>query len=140
MRYRVDAVSVTTVFAVLAAQVCGLVMNWLSYIVLVYLLVVRHVNLVEHNHAHVPIFYSAFLNELLGWMCFLSNGVPLEFSRIHHVRNHHRYNQRFGSSEQDWSSLYGFHRTHFPDKPIGLVYYVLTFPAITVCHCLLTIL
>jgi beta-carotene hydroxylase len=139
LRYRVDAFSVASVAIVLGLQITGVVMDWPAYLVVVFLLLVRQVNLVEHNHVHIRMFHGDFLNELLGWMCFLSNGVPLEFYEVHHVRNHHRFNQKVDATGQDWSSLYAFSGTHFPDKPVGLAYYVLTFPVITTCHCLLTI-
>jgi beta-carotene hydroxylase len=140
LRYRVDALSVASVVFIVGLQIAGVVMNWPWYLAAVFVVLVRQVDLVEHNHSHVPIFHRDALNELLGWMCFLSNGVPLEFYEVHHVRNHHRFNQKFDAGGQDWSSLYGFTSTHFPDKPVGLAYYVLTFPVITTCHCLLTIL
>jgi beta-carotene hydroxylase len=140
LRYRADALSVASVVLVLGLQITGVLMNWPAYAVVAILVLVRLVNLVEHNHAHIPIFHRASLNELLGWMCFLSNGVPLEFYEVHHVRNHHRFNQKVGATEHDWSSLYDFAGAHYPDKPVGLAYYVLTFPIITSCHCLLAIL
>ncbi len=140
LRYRADALSVASVVIVLGLQIAGVVMNWPAYAVVAMLILVRQVNLVEHNHAHIPIFYRKGLNELLGWMCFLSNGVPLEFYEVHHVQNHHRFNQKVGGTQHDWSSLYGFAGARFPDKPVGLAYYVLTFPIITTCHCLLAIL
>src|SRR5260370_28013711 len=132
--------SVAAVVAVLGLQIVAVVRHWLWYTALLIIFLLRYVNLVEHNHVHLRIFRQAALNEFLGWMCFLSNGVPLEFYEIHHVRNHHRFNQRFDKHEQDWSSLYGFSGTCFPEKPIGLFYYILTFPVLTVCHCLLAIL
>jgi len=140
LRYRADALSVASVVIVLGLQTSGVVMNWPAYVVVAILPLVRLVNLVEHNHAHLPVFYREALNELLGWMCFLSNGVPLEFYVVHHVRNHHRFNQRVGATQQDWSSLYAFAGARYPDKPVGLGYYVLTFPIITTCHSLLAIL
>lgn len=140
LRYRADALSVACVVMVLGLQLTGAVMNWPAYAVVAILLLVRLVNLVEHNHAHLPIFHSEGLNELLGWMCFLSNGVPLEFYVVHHVRNHHRFNQKVGAAQHDWSSLYDFAGARYPDKPVGLAYYVLTFPIITTCHSLLAIL
>ena len=140
LRYSIDIVSVTVVLGVLSFQLCALFLHWPWYIFVLVLLPVRQLHLVEHNHAHLPLFNNSMLNELLGWMCFLSNGVPLEFYEIHHVRNHHRYNQRFDTEAQDWSSLFGFARTRFPDQPIGRLYYILTFPIITTCHCLIEIL
>jgi beta-carotene hydroxylase len=140
LRYRADALSVASVVVVLSLQITGVIMNWPAYAFVIILVLVRQVNLVEHNHAHIPIFRRESLNELLGWMCFLSNGVPLEFYEVHHVRNHHRFNQKVAPAGHDWSSLYGFTGAQYPDKPVGLAYYVVTFPIITTCHCLLSIL
>jgi len=137
LRYRIDILSVLTVIAALAVQITALLQGWPWYTVGVIFALVRQVNLIEHNHAHLRIFHQRPLNEFVGWMCFLSNGVPLEFYELHHVRNHHRYNQRFDGVRQDWSSLFGFRGTRQPDRPVGLGYYVLTFPLLTICHCLI---
>ena len=138
-RYPIDAVSVLFVVLALGVQLTAFAFGWPWYSFFLILMLLRQVNLVEHNHSHLRIFCQRFLNELLGWICFLSNGVPLEFYEIHHVRNHHAFNQKFDESEQDWSSLYGFSGTRFPDRPVGRAYYTLSFPVITICHCLLEI-
>ena len=140
IRYRIDFISVAVVMAVLSIQLLAVVRMAPWYTAVVILLLIRHVSLVEHNHAHLSVFRPRILNEILGWLCFLSNGIPLEFYRLHHVRNHHRYNQRFESEERDWSSTFGFQGASFPDSPIGKVYYVATFPLITICTCLIELL
>lgn len=40
------------------------------------ILLMRWAHLVEHNHAHVPIFHRYWLNEALGWLMFLNGGAP----------------------------------------------------------------
>lgn len=140
LRYRIDLISVFLVLVVVFIQTFAVVSHWPWYTVFLVLLLIRYVSLVEHNHSHLAIFRPNVLNEILGWLCFLSNGIPLEFYRIHHVKNHHKYNQRFDPPEEDWSSTFGFQGTHFPDVPIGKIYYVLTFPTITICSCLIDLL
>jgi beta-carotene hydroxylase len=138
--YRIDFIPVAMVAGILLAQSSAVIWHWPWYSVALILLLIRHVSLVEHNHAHLSIFRLNALNEVFGWFCFLSNGIPLEFYRIHHVKNHHRYNQRFNKLEKDWSSTFGFRGTRFPDVPISKTYYVLTFPIITISSSLIYLL
>jgi fatty acid desaturase len=128
IRYPIDIVSVLIVLCTLSLQLTALARNWPWYVAIPIVLLVRQVSIVEHNHVHLPIFWGNFLNSLLGWLCQLSNGLPLESYRTHHVANHHRYNNRFDSSGRDWSSPFGFRGTRYPDRPIGRVYYMATFP------------
>ena len=140
MRYQIDHLSVFAVLCAFAVQLSALLCHWSWYAVLAIIPLARWVTLVEHNHAHLPIFYSRVLNELLGWICQLCNGIPLEFYRVHHVHNHHRYNNRYDASGKDWSSLFGFKQSRYPGRPISRWYYTLTFPVITACSCLLWLL
>jgi beta-carotene hydroxylase len=137
IRYPIDIISVVIVLSVLSLQLLALSRNWPWYMVVPILLLVRDVNLIEHNHMHLPIFRSKALNALLGWLCHLSNGVPLDSYKLHHVANHHRYNNRFDATGRDWSSLFGFRGTHFPDRPIGKAYYMASFPVLAHGECLL---
>ncbi|MCH7886654.1 MAG: fatty acid desaturase [Candidatus Marinimicrobia bacterium] len=139
LREPIDIISVFAIVLVLTLQTTALTMGWPWYTFLLIVALIRLVNLVEHNLSHKRIFYQSYLNELLGWMCYLSNGVPLEFYEMHHVKNHHKFNQLYNEKVQDWSSLYGFRGTNYPDKPINKTYYVLTFPLMAICHCLLEI-
>lgn len=130
IRYPIDIISVLVVLSTLSIQLFALTLNWPWYAVILILLMLRQVSLVEHNHAHLTIFPSRFANILLGWLCHLSTGVPLDTYRVHHVISHHRYNNRFGSSGRDWSSIFGFRGTRLPDRPVGKAYYVASFPFI----------
>lgn len=132
LRHRIDVASVLMVWVVLAFQLLALFLGWSWLVIFPLIVLARQVNLVEHNHAHSKIFYDRRLNDALGWMCFLSNGVPLEFYEVHHVKNHHRYNNEL----QDWSSMFGFAGCHFPDRPVSRAYYILTFPLLTICSSL----
>lgn len=140
IRYRVDALSVTVVAAALALQLTAYFMAWPWWTVLPILLAVRQLHLVEHNHAHLKIFRQTALNELLGWMCFVSNGCPLECYELHHVHNHHRNLQRFDGEKLDWSSTFGFAGTRYPDRPVGRVYYCLTFAPLAFLHCMIELI
>jgi len=140
LRYRIDIFSIVAVLLALGVQLTAIWMALPWYTVFLILLLVRQVNLVEHNHAHLNIFYNKFLNETLGFICFLSNGTPYQFYTVHHVQNHHAYNQRFDDTEQDWSSMFGFSTSRYPDQPVGQLYYFLSFPIITICHSLIYIL
>ena len=128
LRYPIDIISIATVVCALALQLTALVRHWPWYVAVVVIVLLREVSLVEHNHAHLPIFRSKFLNALLGWLCHLSGGVPQETYRIHHVGTHHRYNNRFDGNERDWSSIYGFRGARMPDRPVNKAYYVAAFP------------
>lgn len=100
----------------------------------------RELHLGEHNHAHLKIFRQPALNELLGWMCFLSNGCPLECYELHRVQNHHRNLQRFDAEKLDWSSAFGFAGTSYPDKPMHRVYYCLTYALLAWLHCMMEVI
>lgn len=140
MRYPIDLLSVGLVLTVFSAQIAALVLDWPWYTLIPIVIGLRYVSLVEHNHSHVGIFRWDFLNELFGWLCFTSNGIPLEFYREHHVRNHHQYSQRFDSQATDWSSTFGFEGTRFPDVPVSKLYYVLTFPILTIATSVISLL
>lgn len=136
-RYPIDIISVLVVLGTLSLQLIALVLHWPWYAVIPILLMLRQVSLVEHNHAHLTIFPTRFANILLGWLCHLSSGVPLDTYRLHHVVGHHRYNNRFDSSGRDWSSIFGFRGARFPDQPVNKAYYVASFPFIAHAETLL---
>jgi fatty acid desaturase len=98
IRYPIDIISVLVVLSTVSLQLFALLRDWPWYAVLPILLMLRQVSLVEHNHAHLTIFPTRFASILLGWLCHLSSGVPLDTYRVHHVMSHHRYNNRFDSS------------------------------------------
>lgn len=137
LRYKIDIIAVFTVLLTVSLQLCGVLFIWPWYLLFPFVLLVRQATIIQHNHAHLKIFHSRFLNELIGRLCSLSNGVLPEFYELHHVRNHHRFNQRFVGEKQDWSSLYAFKGTRFPDQPVGQFYYVLTFPFIALSYCVI---
>ncbi len=138
--YKIDLISILVVVLTFGYQVAGVVLDWSWFLFLPVILGVRSVNLVEHNHSHRGVFAKNWLNEVFGWLCFISNGVALEIYRVHHVSNHHRFNQRFDQDGQDWSSTFGFRGTRFPDKPISRWYYVVTFPFIAFFSSMLELL
>ncbi|HVF90601.1 MAG TPA: fatty acid desaturase [Blastocatellia bacterium] len=121
-------------------QLTAYFLSWPWFATLPIMLAVRELHLVEHNHAHLPIFRQAMLNEILGWLCFISNGVPLECYELHHVQNHHRYTQQFNDNARDWSSTFGFTGTHYPDKPIGRTYYCASYALLAWLHCWIEVL
>lgn len=137
IRHPIDIVSVSVVLCTLSFQLAALLGHWSWYLFLPIFFFTREVNLVEHNHIHLTIFRSRLLNTLFGWMCHLSNGVPLDSYKLHHVTNHHRFNNRIGVSGRDWSSLFGFEGTRFPDLPVSKIYYVASFPFLAHGECLL---
>lgn len=135
LRYRIDLIAVLTVLSAVGLQVLAVVFAWPWFWVLPILLLVRQASIVQHNHAHLRVFHSRFLNELFGRLCALSNGVLPEFYELHHVRNHHPFNQNAQGQNQDWSSLFAFRGARFPDRPVSRAYYVATFPLIAYSHC-----
>lgn len=130
IRYPIDVISVLLVIGTVSLQLSALTLRWPWYLVLPIIMLLREVSLVLHNHAHLTIFSVRSANALLGWLCHLSIGAPLETYKIHHVMSHHRYNNRFNSSGRDWSSLFGFQGTRLPDRPVNKAYYVASFPFI----------
>ncbi|MCP3980632.1 MAG: fatty acid desaturase [bacterium] len=124
LRYRVDAISVAAVLAAVGVQLTAFFAQWPWYGLIPIVFLLRWSHLVQHNHAHLGAFRSKTLNEILGWLMFLNDGLPLEFYRIQHVQIHHKYL----NDEGDWTSPFAFHGARFPDKPVHPVYYVLSYP------------
>jgi fatty acid desaturase len=93
LRYRIDILSVLTVVSVLAFQLVAYFLDLPWYLIIVLPIPIRGLHLIEHNHSHLKIFRQNLLNEVLDWMFFISNGVPVECYEMHHVHNHHRFAQ-----------------------------------------------
>ncbi len=140
LRYNIDVLSILAVFVAVGSQLAGYLLGWSALTLIPIILAVRQLHLVEHNHVHLPIFWWRPLNEGFGWLCYLSNGAPLEFYEECHANNHHRYTQRFDGEQRDWSSTFGFEGTRYPDRPVGRWYYALTFFALTWLHCWIEVL
>ena len=140
LRYRIDFFSVLTVVSVFAFQLVAYFLPLPWYLIIVLPVAIRGLHLVEHNHSHLKIFRQNLFNEMLGWMCFISNGVPVEAYEMHHVHNHHRFAQQYGTLNSDWSSTFGFENTSFPNKPCGRVYYCLTYAPLAWLHCWIEVL
>lgn len=137
IRYRIDIISVLVVMAALSLQLTAYFKAWPWYALIPIMIGVRALHLVQHNHTHLRIFRQNALNELLGWMFFISNGVAVEGYELHHVRNHHRFAEQFGGKDYDWSSTFGFVGCRYPDKPMNRVYYSLTYGPIAIMCCLI---
>ena len=58
------------------------------------------VNLINHNHSHVPTFGMSWLNKLFEFHLTLNRGASASFIKIIHNLNHHKY----AGSEEDWFS------------------------------------
>ncbi|HYE77681.1 MAG TPA: fatty acid desaturase [bacterium] len=95
-----------------------------------------YTNYVAHNHSHRGISDIRWVNRTLDFVLGFTSGTPLVFWRLHHVQNHHRYE----GTKDDWSWNYGYEGCQFPEKPIGLLYYSLTFNLIVFCQVTLYIL
>ena len=124
---RIDAVSVAVVVGVVATQVTLVVVVAPLWAVFAVLVPLRQLFLVEHNHVHRPIFVARAANAGFDTMLLLAGGIPPDFYRLQHVRNHHRYNNAAG----DWTSPFRFRNTRYPDRPCSLLRYIATFaPAV----------
>ncbi len=67
---------------------------WISFSCLVNFIV----NLIDHNHIHVPTFGYKGLNTLFGLLLTITRGASERFTFIIHNLNHHRYE----GSKEDW--------------------------------------
>ena len=85
----------------------------------------RAAALVQHNHVHLPVFYGKVPNEIFSIACFFACGVPCDVYLVHHVVGHHRYLNQPG---QDPSSIFDFPGARYPDRPVHVWRYVMTFP------------
>ena len=56
------------------------------------------VNLIDHNHIHVPTFGHKTLNTIFGLLLTVTRGASERFTFIIHNLNHHRYE----GSKEDW--------------------------------------
>jgi beta-carotene hydroxylase len=68
--------------------------HWLLYIVALYFAV--SVSVIAHNHNHVPIWKSAFLNHVTDYWITLFYGFPIFAWTPTHNKNHHKFNNREG--------------------------------------------
>jgi fatty acid desaturase len=134
IRYPIDIISVAVVLATVGLQFAAYYRGWGWYMLPVIMIGVRSLHLVEHNHTHLRIFRQTFLNEILGYFMYASNGVPVEIYDLQHVRNHHRYAQEFGGRDFDWSSTFGFQGCEAPGKPVNRFYYTLMFSPLAFLH------
>lgn len=135
-RYRIDVISILVVLLAVGVQLAAFLLKWPWYACVPVILLMRFSHLVEHNHAHLPIFYQPWLNEVLGWITFLNGGCPLEAYRVQHVQTHHKFTNRPG----DWTSPFSYEGGRFPDRPVSLFYYVLTYSIIAILTVVLELL
>lgn len=136
LRYSIDVVSVLVVLVTLATQLTAYVLELPWFTVVPIIVLTRWLHLVEHNHSHLPLSHYRSINEALGWLMFLSGGVPLEAYRVFHVQTHHRYTNHAG----DWTSPFAYEGARFPDRPVSLPYYVLTYSLMALCRVVIALL
>ncbi len=132
LRYSADWTSIVVVVAALTIQFGAYFTSAPWYWCLPVLVSMRWLHLVEHNHAHLPLFHQRWLNEPIGWLMFLNCGCPLDMYREQHVRVHHVHTQ----GPKDWTSPYAFSGASYPDKPVNYWYYLLAYAPITWARCL----
>jgi fatty acid desaturase len=118
LRYRIDIVSLMLALAILGVQLAAFFLRLPWFMAIPLIVLTRWTHLVEHNHSHLPISWSRTLDEVFGWVLFLSGGVPLEAYRVFHVQTHHRYANRAA----DWTSPFAYEGTRFPDRPVNFAY------------------
>lgn len=131
LRYKIDIFSVFAVIAAVIFQFSAYWYKWPWYSLFPLLILLRAAHLVEHNHAHLPIFKNNFLNEAIGWLMFLNCGIPLQSYREQHVKAHHH---GLGTSD-DWTSPWSYQGAIFPTKPINKVYYYSVFMITSIFQC-----
>jgi beta-carotene hydroxylase len=68
--------------------------HWLLYVVALYFAV--SVSVIAHNHNHVPIWKSPFLNHITDYWITLFYGFPIFAWTPTHNKNHHKFNNRDG--------------------------------------------
>ncbi|MDQ6618038.1 MAG: fatty acid desaturase [Actinomycetota bacterium] len=123
LRHRIDSVSVAaTIVGVGYSFACWLLAPPLIFLVPLPFLS-TWVHLVEHNHVHLPVFRGKRLNEVFCLILCLGTAVPVEAYRFQHVETHHR----FAGKEEDWTSPFSYRNSRFPDRPVHLPWYILTY-------------
>jgi fatty acid desaturase len=121
--HREDTVFIAAAIGIAAIQFGLATANaGLMYVAPVIILL-RWSHLIEHAHAHVAMTTSRLANEVLAVVLSLGTAMPLEAYRIHHVETHHRYNNGPG----DWTSPFAFSGARYPDRPVALWRYMVTF-------------
>ena len=122
LRYRADRWSVAIAVGCVAAHFGSFASGtlWLWPLALA---AVRWAHLVQHNHAHLPIFRSNFLNELLGFALGTIILVPLELHRYQHVQVHHTHEH----TPEDWTGPFALERAQYPNRPISKLLYLATY-------------
>jgi fatty acid desaturase len=138
VRYAADYISIGVVVGTVGLQLAAYFLGagWWFMLPLI-ILGVRSLHLIEHNHVHLSIFRQKYLNEAIGYLFYLSNGVAVEVYDLHHVRNHHRFSQQWGGKDNDWSSTFGFGGCEYPAKPVSRIYYCLSFAPLALMHTLI---
>jgi beta-carotene hydroxylase len=76
--------------------------HWLLYFVALYFAV--SVSVIAHNHNHVPIWKSAWLNHVTDYWITLFYGFPVFAWTPTHNKNHHKFNNKEG----DFTITYRF--------------------------------
>jgi len=138
-RYPIDIIPVATVALAAGFQLGAVLFDLPTIAMLLVLVGCRQTALIQHNHAHLRIFYNRTLNEVFGDVTAFTIGAPLVFYEVHHVMNHHRH-YRDHSGRQDWSSPYAFVGASYPTTPVHRGYYILTFPLVSNLECVLFLL
>lgn len=114
---------VVAVVALLGLQVLLFLWNASMVWVPAIAVLLRWQHLSEHVHVHRPLLDSRFGKGVIDILLVLSTGVPVDIYYIHHVATHHRLD----GTAQDWTSPFAFPRAHFPDRPVSMPQYVVTF-------------
>lgn len=90
---------------------------------LLVLVTARWAHLVLHVHAHSDIARTAFARRLVEAGLTIATAMPPPIYRVHHVDTHHQFN----NSPEDWTGPFAFPGARFPDRPVAMWRYVVTF-------------
>lgn len=135
LRYRADRITVVLVpLAVLVQFALYLAFQplWWEVIVMLGLMItlLRPVDLIEHNVAHVPLFHHQYqkLEEFYELMMAVGTAMPMELYRVQHVQTHHHFTKFGADLTHDWSGPFSYSGTRPPWHPSHWRYAIMFYP------------
>ncbi|MCM0606324.1 MAG: fatty acid desaturase [Xanthomonadaceae bacterium] len=106
MRYKADIASVSVVLGTFALGLFPFIVPLPMWAFLIYIPVLlygrSYCPYAQHNHGHLPVFYSPILNSIYNVFLTQTTGYPTALWELHHNRGHHR---NFLTPEQDVARL-----------------------------------
>lgn len=127
MNHRSDALLPAVLVVFIAFQAWAYSSSISPWAAIAITVALRWAHLMTHTHAHTPVFQHPGINRGYGLLLFWTTALQTDLYIIHHVDTHHRFTNVYRDGAGDWTSPFAYRGARFPDKPVGLVKYLVTF-------------